>query len=115
MGLVLPATAPASVQRLLFPATALGLGLRGVGYLLPSAAPDLGRGVTPLVATPDLGRGVTPLGLLPFGHGVLPASTPDLGRGVVPLGGRVVPLRRAMARPWQLPALWPARRSRCQS
>ena len=65
VGLVLPATAPASVQRLLFPATALGLGLRGVGYLLPSAAPDLGRGVTPLVATPDLEHWVSPLGCPP--------------------------------------------------
>ena len=32
-----------------------------VGYLLPAAAPDLGRGVTPLVAAPDLGRWVSPL------------------------------------------------------
>ena len=38
MGLVLPAAAP-------------GLGLKGVGYLVP----DLGRGVTPLIAAPDLG------------------------------------------------------------
>ena len=29
-------------------ATALGLGLRGVGYLFPATAPDLGRWVSPL-------------------------------------------------------------------
>ena len=34
----------------------------GLGYLLPDAVPDLGRGVTPLVAAPDLRRGVAPLG-----------------------------------------------------
>ena len=48
-----------------------------MGLLLPAAAPDLGRGVTPLVATPDLGHGVTPL-----------VAAPDLGRGVAPLGPR---------------------------
>ena len=31
----------------------------GMGYLLPATAPDLGRGVSPLVAAPDLGRAVT--------------------------------------------------------
>ena len=35
---------------------------RGVGHLLPATAPDLRRGVTPLVAAPDLGRWVSPLG-----------------------------------------------------
>ena len=45
-----------------------------MGYLLPAAAPDLGRGVTPPVAAPDLGRWVSPLG-----------HPPDLGRGVAPL------------------------------
>ena len=43
------------MERLLLPTAAPGLGLRGMGQLLPAAAPDLGRGVTPLVATPDLG------------------------------------------------------------
>ena len=33
----------------------------GVGYLLPTATPDLGCGVTPLIAAPDLGHGVAPL------------------------------------------------------
>ena len=37
-------------------------GCGGMWYLLPAAAPDLGCGVTPLVATPDLGRRVAPLG-----------------------------------------------------
>ena len=46
----------------------------GMGYLLPAAAPDLGRGVTPLVATPGLGPGL-----------LLPAAAPDLGHGVAPL------------------------------
>ena len=64
VGLVLPATAP-GLGGLLLPATALGLGLRGMGYLLPAVAPDLGRGVTPLVAAPDLGRWVSPLGRPP--------------------------------------------------
>ena len=36
-----------------------------VGLVLPAAAPDLGRGVTPLVAAPDLGRWVSPLGRPP--------------------------------------------------
>ena len=42
-----------------------GLRLKGVGYLLPAAAPDLRRGVTPLVMAPDLGHWVSPLGHLP--------------------------------------------------
>ena len=33
-----------------------------LGSLLLPAVPDLGRGVTPLIATPDLRRGVAPLG-----------------------------------------------------
>ena len=35
-------------MRLLLPAAALGLRLRGVVQLLPAAAPDLGRGIAPL-------------------------------------------------------------------
>ena len=34
----------------------------GIGCLLPAAAPDLGRGVTPLLAAPDLGHWVSPFG-----------------------------------------------------
>ena len=84
MGLVLPAAAPGlglkSVGYLL-PAATPDLGLKGMGYLLSAAphrprtwgssswpflcrrslalsaaAPDLGHGVTPLVAAPDLGH-----------------------------------------------------------
>ena len=33
----------------------------GMGYPLPAAAPDLRRGITPLVAAPDLGHRVSPL------------------------------------------------------
>ena len=43
----------------------------GMGYLLPATAPDLGRGVTPLIAAPDLGRLVSPLSC--------PALTSDAG------------------------------------
>ena len=65
-----------------------------VGYLLPAPAPDLGCGVTPLVAAPDLGRGVTPL-----------VAARDLGRRVVSsqqppapnLGCGVALLRRSCA------------------
>ena len=46
MGLVLPAAAP-------------GLRLKGVGYLVLATVPDLGRGVTPLIAAPDLGLWVS--------------------------------------------------------
>ena len=46
----------------------------GVEYLLPAAAPDLGRGVTPLVATPDLGRWVSPLRCPTFSRSVVPNS-----------------------------------------
>ena len=66
-----------------------------MGYLLLAATPDLGRGVTPLVAARDLrrsenkgyllsaaprdlGHGVTLLGCRP---GFLPASARGLGRG----------------------------------
>ena len=62
----------------------------GMGYLLPAAAPDFGRGVTPLIAAPGLGRGVTPL-----------VATPDLGCRVTPLVAppdlrcRVAPLGRS--------------------
>ena len=59
-----------------------------MGYLLRAAAPDLGRGVTPLVAAPDLGPWVSPL-----------SRPPDLGRGVTPLGRR--PL--GMGSSWLLP------------
>ena len=41
-------------------------------------------------AAPDLGRGGTPLGRLPLRHAVFPASAPDLGPGVA------APLGRAM-------------------
>ena len=43
---------------MLFPTTALGLGLRGMRYLLPAATPDLGRRVTPLITAPGLRRGL---------------------------------------------------------
>ena len=56
------------------PPLASGLG---VGHLLPAAAPDFGRGVTPLVAAPDLGPWVSPLGRHP--------PPPGLGCGVAPL------------------------------
>ena len=47
-----------------------------MGYLFPAAAPDLGCGVTPLIAAPNLGRWVSPLGrplnrgcaVAPLGH-----------------------------------------------
>ena len=65
----------ASGVGLLLPSATLGLRLRGVRYLLPAAAPDLGRRVTPLVTTPDLGRRATPL-----------VAAPDLGQWVSPLG-----------------------------
>ena len=68
----------ASVVRLLLPAAALGLGLRGVGQLLPAAAPDLGRGLTPLGHRPS---GMGSSWLLPL--------TSDVG---------VAPLGRAMTR-----------------
>ena len=47
-----PRHRPTSVVWLLLPAAALGLGLRGMGYLLPAAAPDLGRWVSPLGRPP---------------------------------------------------------------
>ena len=64
----------ASGVGLLLLATAPGLGLRGMGYLLPAAAPDLGCGVTPFLTAPDLGRWLSPLG-----------HPTNLGRGVAPL------------------------------
>ena len=75
MGLVLPATAPGLSCVVAPPRRRSWPRAWGVGYLLPVAAPDLRRGVTPLVAAPDLGRGVTPL-----------VAAPDLGRWVSPLG-----------------------------
>ena len=126
----------ASVVQLLLPTTTLGLGLRGMGYLLPATTPDLGWGVTPLVATPDLGCWLSPLGRPPWPrmwgsssqpflgrHSlVLSATAPDLGRGVTPLGrhpsgmgsSRVLPLTSDVGwllLLWCVPALWRAHRS----
>ena len=59
------------------------------GLLLPAAAPDLGCGVTLLVAAPDFGRGVAPLRpFLRHRSLALLAAATDLGRGVTPLGRR---------------------------
>ena len=60
--------------RLVLPATAPGLGLRGVGYLLPAAAPDLRHGVllSSLPLTSDAGY-------------LLSDAPPDLGCWVAPL------------------------------
>ena len=61
-----------------------------MGYLLLAAAPDLGRGVTPLVTAPDLGCRVTPL-----------VAAPDLGRWVSPLGrSPQPPTRGSSSRPF---------------
>ena len=74
-------------MRLLLPAAALGLGLRGVGYLLPAAAPDLGRGVAPLSVPARCSL-------------VLSVTAPDLGRGVTPLGRYGAPVAAACASHW---------------
>ena len=51
-----------------------------------AAAPDLGRGVTPLVTAPDLGRCIASQPFLRRRNLALSAAAPDLRRGVTPLG-----------------------------
>ena len=65
---------PQLLGRWVAPPAAPGLGRGGVGYLLLAAAPDLGRGVTSLVAAPTSDSGY-----------LLSATPPDLGRVVGPL------------------------------
>ena len=87
----------------------LGHGIAPLGPLAPAQPLLLGCGVAPPSCSPWPQTGVSPLscscavaawhslpptltmdairssGLLPFGHGVLPASAFDVGRGVAPL------------------------------
>ena len=77
MGLVLLATAPGLGRGVAPPYRRPWPRVWGVGYLLPAAAPDLRRRVTPLVDDPDLGCWVSPLGRPP---------TPDLGCRLAPFG-----------------------------
>ena len=60
-GWLLKVTAPGLRRGLLLPATAPGLGRRGVGWLLPAAAPTLDAGWLLVTAVPGLGHGVAPL------------------------------------------------------